>query len=471
MCILSGVLLPGLAGCANLAPDYVRPAAPVPDQWVLTETMGETSPLPAWEDYFADPQLRQLISLALDNSRDLRLAVLRVEEARAAFAIQRAEQLPGVSAQAGGTRSRTPADLSSTGRALVGSQFQAGLGVAAWELDFWGRIASLKDAALESFLASDANRRAATLSLVAQVAQAYLGLRETEERLELTRRTIATRAVSYRIFSRRVEEGATARLDLTQVESLLRQAESLGAQLEQTRAAQFHALELLIGASLPAGWQAGGGATVLADLAPGLPSNLLNRRPDIIAAEHQLKAANANIGAARAAFFPAISLTGSLNTASADLDGLLAGGSHAWNFGPNLSLPIFDGGRNSASLDLAEVRRDQRVAEYERTIQAAFRDVADALSAIRWLGEQARLAEATQAVQAERARLAKLRYDNGAAAFLEVLDAQRELLTADLQLVQVRRQLLAARVDLYSALGGGAAQLPAADAPTSDFMP
>jgi len=457
-------------GCVSMAPQYDRPALPVAATYAA-ETAGPASAAPTstpaaqvdWRDYFSDPTLQGLIGQALAHNRDLRVALLRVEEARALYGIQRADQFPTIGVQAQGTRARTPGDLNLTGRPQVASQYQAGVGMATWELDFWGRVRSLKDAALENYLASDAAARAATLSLVAQVADSYLSLRELDERLALTRATIASREESLRIFRRRYEVGSISKLDLTQVATLWQQARALGADLEQARATQAHALELLVGKPLDLPLPQAGldDDAVMRDLPAGLPSDLLANRPDIVAAEHQLRAANANIGAARAAFFPRISLTGAFGTASAELDGLFGSGSRAWNFTPSLDLPIFDAGRRSANLDLAEVRRDQAVAGYEQSIQSAFKDVSDALSARRWLAEQVQVLRATVAAQAERARLAKLRYDHGASPYLEVLDAQRDLLAAQQTLVQTRRALLSARVGLYAALGGGT-QAPAA---------
>lgn len=453
------VLLATLGGC-SLAPPYVRPDvalgkySPTDMQPVGGQTQAADL---AWQDYFADPRLRDLVRVALDNSRDLRAAVLRVEEVRAAYGITRAERFPTIGLGADGARSRTPADLNVTRRIQYGGQYQVGLGLVGWELDFWGRVRNLETAALESFLSSDAARRAATVGLVAQVADAYLGLRELDERIALARHTVTTREEAHRIFRRRVEEGATSRLDLTQVETLLTQAQGVLAQLEQARALQAHALTRLVGAPVDLLPQVDGldDGQILHELDPGLPSMLLAGRPDIMAAEHQLKAANANIGAARAAFFPRIALTASAGTASASLDGLFEAGSGAWRFAPSMSLPIFDAGRNRAALALAEVRRDQAVAGYEKAVQQAFREVADALAMRHWLEEQVRIQRVGLSAQSERARLAKLRYDNGAARYLEVLDAQRDLLAIEQQLVQTRRALLSSRVALYAALGGG----------------
>lgn len=477
--VLATALL--LVGCASMAPDFQAPALPVPAAYPVAypvtspadaptgpaATPGQRAAALDWREHFADPRLQQLIAEALQNNRDLRLAALRVQEARAAYGIQRAERFPVIGASGDVSRARVPASLSTTGRAVVGSQYQVALGVNAWEIDFWGRVQSLQDAALQSYLASDAARRALTLSLVAQVADGYLLLRELDERLALARRSIASRTESLRIFTRRFEVGSTSRLDLAQVQTLSTQARALGAQLEQQRAVQAHALAQLVGGPVdlaPATTPLDDGA-VLQPLDAGLPSALLADRPDILAAEHRLRAANANIGAARAAFFPRIALTTSAGVANAQLDALFEGASRAWTFAPSISLPLFDGGARRNSLDLAEVRRDLAVADYEKTVQAAFRDVADALAARQWLAEQVRIGSEGLAAQAERARLATLRYDHGAAAFLEVLDAQRDLLAAEQSLVTTRRALLSARIGLYAALGGGAQHVDAAAAP------
>lgn len=464
-----------LSGCVSLAPHYEQPPLPVPNAWPSDAPTAGAIPLPrmSWSDYFPDAQLQALIAEALEHNRDLRVAVQRVEEARATYGIQRADQFPTIAAGSTYARFRAPGGLL-TGAPLVGSLYDVGLTESSWELDFWGRVRNLKDAALEDFLASDAARRAATVSLIAQVADSYLVLREYDERIALTRETIASRAESLRIFRRRFEVGAISRLDLTQSEILLQQAQTLAAQLEQSRATEAHALDLLVGAPArlaPAPQQLED-ASVRSELGAGLPSDLLENRPDIVAAEHQLRAANANIGAARAAFFPRITLTSSTGTSSTELHNLFASGTGAWVFLPDLSLPVFDAGRNRSNLQLAQARRTEAVAQYEKTIQAAFRDVADALSAREWLTEQVQIARDTLASQTERARLARLRYDNGATPFLEVLDAQRDLLSAQQQLVQTRRALLSSRVALYAALGGGApAQVDTAPTPSSSEHP
>jgi len=464
------------AGCTSLAPQYARPPLPVAASYDAPANNAGDSALPAWRAYFAAPALQALIAEALTQNRDLRIAIARVEQARAAYGIERAARLPLVAAQASGQRQQVPADLSLTRKEMITSQYQAGLGVSAWELDLWGRLASLRGAALEDYLASDAARRAVATALIAHVAEGYFDVREMDQRIALARRTLATRQESYRIYARRVAVGATSRLNLAQVETLLLQAQALTSQLEQERDRKRHALQLLVGSAAPLPEtppQAAelAAADTLPALAPGLPSALLERRADIVAAEHQLRAANANIGAARATFYPQVSLTAALGTASAELDGLFAGGSRAWTFAPSITLPLFDGGRRHQSLSLAEARRDSAIANYEKTIQGAFRDVADALSAQAWLGRQLTIAERTLQVQRERARLSQLRYDNGAAAFLDVLDAQRDLLSAEQQLIQLRRAVLGAGIALYSALGGDPAVAAAPLAASNDLPP
>ena len=459
-----------LAGCAVPEQTLVPPLLPVPNAYpAQADTATQTAIADAvaaslaWRDYFTDPDLRQLIERALSHNRDLRAALLRVAEARAAYGIQRAERLPTLAGSLAATRAAVPGDLNVSGQPVIGNQFQSGVGFSSWELDFWGRISSLNEAALQNYLATDAARRAATVSLIAQVANSYLALRDLDERLELARRTVDSRATSLRIFQRRVELGATSRLELTQVELLWRQATALLTQLEQARAVEAHALALLAGGpvELTPFSQPLDSMVLALELAPGLPSDLLVQRPDIVAAEHGLQAARANVSAARAAFFPRIALTAFAGTASAELDGLFQSGSQAWTFAPTISLPIFDGGRRQAGLDVAQVRREQAVVRYEQAIQSAFRDVSDALSTQRWLGQQVNTLRATLTLQNERARLAKLRYDSGAVRYLEVLDAERDRLTVEQRLVQTRRAQLAAQVALYAALGGGSQHMTA----------
>ncbi|MDD3352834.1 efflux transporter outer membrane subunit [Zoogloea sp.] len=462
---LAGLLL---SACINLAPPFERPALPVPERYpprAEAEDQGSAPATLCWQGFLREPDLVRLVEQALIHNLDLKAAALRVSEAQAAFGIQRAERFPSLALGVDLSRSRTPADLSVTGRPNLASREQIGVSLASWELDFWGRVANLESAALASYLATDAARQAFRLTLINQVIQGYLALGELDERLALARRSEASRADSLRIFRRRVELGATSRLELTQVEILWQQAHTLVAQLEQARAVQAQALGLLAGgdaAHLPA---ARVDPAVFSGVAlrVGLPSELLMARPDVMAAEHRLRAAGASIGAARAAFFPRIALTASAGTASAELDGLFKGGSSVWSFSPGISLPLLDGGRREAALELARVRQAQGVVEYQKTLQGAFREVADGLAAIQWLTVQLATLNGSLAVQTERTRLARLRYESGAARYLEVLDAERDRLAVEQQHVQVRRALLSARVTLYVALGGGSLhEVPAA---------
>lgn len=459
------VLLMGVGGCVSLAPPVTAPDPMLGARYdavsdaALPElgASARAAVLP-WRQVITDEATRRRIDLALKNSRDLRLAVLRVSEAQAAYGVRKAEEWPLVAAGAQAARTRVPSALSPTGQALQDNFFRAGMGFSDWELDLWGRVRGLKTAALQEFLASDAARRGITLSLIAQVADASFALQELDERIALARRAEVTRAESLRIFRRRVEEGATSRLELTQVELLWQQARTLVTQLELARANQLHALALLMGDPGTSSITESPGILnmgAIADVPAGLPSDLLTDRPDVMAAEHAIKAANAQVGVARAAYFPRIALTAVGGVASGDLSGLFQESHRGWALAPNITLPLLDAGRRSAAVDVARVREQEAVARYEKTVQNAFREVSDALSARHWLAEQAEAMDAMHAAQAERARLAHLRYDAGSARYLEVLDAERDLLTLEQQQKQVRRALLSARLGLYVALGGG----------------
>lgn len=444
-----------LAGC-SFRPDYVRPDIPVPVTYARTEARDSPVTSLHWEEFFQDPQLQFLIKEALANNRDIRIATARIEEARAAYRIQGSLLYPQIDAVGTATRAHTPADLSYTGNAITSTQIYSQLS-AGWEIDFWGRLQNLREAAREQYLATQEAWRAVATSLVAQLANSYLLDRELEERITLAQHTTSSREESLRIIRRRYEVGSGSKLDMMQAEMLYAQAQTALLALEQEREINLNTLALLVGKPIkiiPGTLQSTEEA-IDHPLPPGLPSDLLVNRPDIIAAEHQLKAANANIGAARAAFFPNISLTGAFGTASAELDGLFAGGSHAWSFTPVISLPLFHASRNAANFDVAKARRNIAVAEYERTIQQAFQDVANALVQRRQLSAQIASMRDMLVALNERARLARLRFDNGRSAYLEVLDAERDLFQTEQTLVQLRRAYLASGVALYSALGGG----------------
>jgi len=452
--VLSAGLL--LSAC-SLAPPHVRPAMPVPDRYPAAAAPGSSVAVVGWQDFFPDAELRRLIALALENNRDIRIAAARVAEARAAWRIEGASLYPQLDGAVSGQRGRTLFNLpGANGTPVDVRQIDAQV-AAGWEIDFWGRLRNLRDAARWQYLATEEARRGVATQLIAQVANGYLLEREYDERAELARSSIRTREESLRIIRRRYEVGAGSKLDMTQAQTLLGQAQTTLHALEQDREVNRNALALLVGQPVDVAVPNARFVNITASvqLPPGLPSELLTYRPDIIAAEHQLRAANANIGAARAAFFPNIRLTGALGIASTELGDLFSDRTTIWSFAPSLSLPIFNAGRLQGNLDLARARQVRSVAEYERTIQAAFREVADALVRRRQLALQIETTRQVLTALTERARLANLRFDNGRSAYLEVLEAQRDLFETEQLLVQLRRGDMASAVALYAALGGG----------------
>lgn len=450
-------------GCMTLIPDYLRPAAPVPAAFpqaaASAEAAAPQADAIAWRDYFADARLRELIDLALKNNRDLRVAALNIEKARAQYGIQRADLFPSIAASGSQTAQRLPAELSRDGESSTTTrQYSATVGFSAYELDFFGRIRSLNAQALEQYLGTEEARRSAQISLVAEVANAWLLLAADRERMALARNTYETRQKSYELTRRSVEAGVGSALDLRQAQTLQETARADAARYSALVAQDQNALALVVGAPVPVELMPdtlGDTVSSVADLPAGVPSEVLTRRPDILQAERQLRAANASIGAARAAFFPRITLTASAGTASGSLDGLFEAGSGTWSFIPQISLPIFEAGRLTASLEAAKVQREITVAQYEKAIQGAFREVADALAERATLTEQLdarrKLVEAT----AEGFKLSDARYKAGIDSYLGLLDAQRTLYGAELELIGVRLSEAANRVALYKALGGG----------------
>ncbi len=439
-----------LAGC-SMMPKYERPEAPVAATFPSESAEdGVAAADLAWPQFFGDERLRALIAAALRNNRDLRVAVLNIEQARTQYDIRRVDRLPTVGIGASASRVPTTSGNQAT-------TYSATFGVSAWEIDFFGRIASLGEAALAQYLATEEGRRAAQVTLVAGVANTWLNLTADEELLALTQQTLATREESLRLSRLRFDAGATSEIDFRLAQSLLETARVTLAQLQRQRAVDLNALALLVGEPIAPDFRVGitTESVRLPDLPAGVPSEVLTRRPDVRQAEQQLLAANANIGAARAAFFPRISLTAGIGTASSDLSGLFQGGSWGYSLVPSLLAPIFDAGRNRAGLASAQVARDIAIAQYERSIQSAFRDVADALAGRATFGDQ--LAAQGRVVEAEsvRFRLARLRYENGIASYLDLLDAQRSLFQAQQALVQARLARLQNQVQLYRSLGGG----------------
>ncbi|MBU0966686.1 MAG: AdeC/AdeK/OprM family multidrug efflux complex outer membrane factor [Proteobacteria bacterium] len=455
-----------LSGCTTLAPFYTRPAAPVPEAWPSGQAYQEGKQLNGkaatditWQDYFVEPQLQQLIALALENNRDLRVAALNIERSRAQYQISRATLLPQVDATAAGSSQRVPEDLSSSGQAYTVNQYNVGLGVSSYELDLFGRVRSLKDQALEEFLATEQTRRAVQISLVSEVAANYLTLAADRERLQLARDTMEAQQASYRLIQRRFELGASSELDLRQAQTRVDAARVDIARYTTLVAQDENALNLVVGSPAQAGLLPqvlSGNLTAVQDIPPGLPSGVLLSRPDVLTAENQLKGYNANIGAARAAFFPRITLTGSVGLASDQLSGLFNSGSKTWSFAPQIVLPIFDAGSNRARLQVAEVDRDIAVARYEKTIQTAFREVADALAQRGTIDDQMAAQQSLTDATAVSYRLSKARYEKGIDSYLTVLDSQRSLYSAQQDLITTRLTRLLNLVTLYKVLGGGA---------------
>ncbi|HEU4850901.1 MAG TPA: efflux transporter outer membrane subunit [Telluria sp.] len=439
-----------LSGCMSMAPKYERPAAPVAASFPVATPAGQGASTIEWQRYFGDARLQELVRLALANNRDLRMAVLNIEQARAQYRITRADRLPTLGLAATGNR-------VSNDNENISSSYSVGLGVSAFELDLFGRVKSLSDAALSQFLATEEARRAVQVSLVASVANAYLATLADDELLALTERTLAAREESFKLVQLKFDNGVVSRVDLEQARTLVESARVFLAQQQRQRAVDFNLLTLLVGQPLPAKLPASAtlAATELADLPAGLPSDLLAARPDIRQAERLLMAANANIGAARANFFPRIALTASAGSASSELSGLFGSGSFGWTFAPSMLLPLFDYGRNSAILGSAKAGREIAVAQYEKSIQTAFREVSDALAGQATYSEQLRAQRAVATAETERFRLAELRYRNGAASYLDYLDAQRSLFAAQQAAVQANLARLQNQVTLYRVLGGG----------------
>lgn len=464
-CVAAAMIGVLMAAC-SLQPAYVRPEAPVtaayPTGSAYAASPSSASGIPAagdvgWRDFLADTRLQQLVEIALTNNRDLRTAVLNVEQVQAQFRIQSAALFPQVSAYADGARSRTPADLSASGNASNQSSYSVGVSVG-WEIDLFGRLRSLKAAAFEQYLASIQGRKAAEILLVSQVADQYLTILAFDELLEVTQQTLDTARASYDIVKLQFDTGAGTELDLRLAETVVEQAQANRAAQERSRAQAENGLVLLLGQPRPAAVAATvrlGDQAILSDIPAGLPSELLTRRPDVLQAEALLRSSNADIGAARAAFFPNITLTGSAGTASAALSGLFKAGSSAWSLAPSLIAPIFDAGANKANLDAARVSKDIGIAQYEKAIQTAFREVADGLAARGTFDDEVAALERYTTAQRRRLDLAQLRYKNGAASYLDVLTAQTDLYNAELVLVSARLQRLTNLVDLYRALGGG----------------
>lgn len=446
LCVL---MLGVMSGC-TMIPDYQRPASPVAERFPGGSAESSNIETLPWRGFFADPRLKRLIEIALENNRDLRVAVLNVEHARAQYRIQRAELLPEISADGSFTRER--AQRATT------SQYDASVGVTSYELDLFGRVRSNTRKTLEEYFSLEETQRSAQISLIAEVATQYLTLREYEELLALARKTLASVTNSHELTRRKVDAGAAPESDLASTEVEVQTARVSIHAYERLLVQAGNTLVELLGQALPADLPAGlslEDPRLLPSIPSGLPSDLIARRPDILAAEHTLLAANADIGAARAAFFPTITLTGSAGYSSVELSDLFSGPGAAWKFAPQISLPIFNAGKNAATLDAAKITKRIEIANYEKTIQTAFREVANALVAsdsyIKQVKAQADLVKAQQ----DRFDFAQRKYDKGISDYLDVLTAQEDLFSAQQELISVRAAQAANKVTLYKALGGG----------------
>jgi multidrug efflux system outer membrane protein len=456
-----------LAGCAS-APDYQRPVAPVPAVFpgakvdtprVLPSGRAQTTAstvvntVTDWRKIFTDPGLQTLIAAALEHNRDLRVAVGRVEEARALAGVARADRLPTLDVSAQRAASLTPGDLSATGRPLNTQRYDASLGVSAFELDFWGRVKNLDAAARAVYLASEEARRAFQAALIADVANTWLTQLELAERLALTTATVESRTQTRFLIGKRRDVGLAGEIDYLQADGAYQNTLAEAASLARQQAATANALQLLVGTNIGVSPPSTFQSIAIAEPQEGLVSDTLLARPDVRAAEQKLIAAHANINAARAAFLPKILLTATAGTASRALSGLFAAGSGAWAFAPVLRLPIFDAGRNAENLDVALARKNIAVAEYEKTLQQAFREVADLLTARQHLAAQIVAQEANTNAQSSRLKLVEARYNAGVSNHLELLDAQREHFAAQQSTLTIRRQQWLTTVNLYKALG------------------
>ena len=450
------------AGC-TMIPSYHRPKAPVPETWpsgsAYTKTSAATTDVSKlkWQDFFTDKNLKTIIGTALENNRDLRIAALNVKEARANYQLQRAELLPVVNATAGAGRYGYSTQNSATGFRNTYTTYNSGLNLASWELDFFGRLRSLKGKALESYLASEEGRRGTQVTLISSIANAYLTLAADRENLKLAQTTAEAQQSSYALVKKRYDLGLAQELDLYQAQTPVDTARRQVAAYTQQVAQDENALAFLVGAPVPASLLP---STLDAISQPkaitsGIRSEVLLTRPDVLQTEHQLKAANANIGAARAAFFPSINLTSSLGLASGELSSLFKTGNDIWNYGPQASIPIFDA-RTLPALRITQTDRDIAVAQYEKAIQSAFKEVADALAVRGTVGQQVLEQQSLVNALSATYRLSNSRYQQGIDNFLTVLDAQRSLFAGQQELVTLRLAKLTNQVKLYSVLGGGA---------------
>jgi multidrug efflux system outer membrane protein len=464
LCLSLG-LMAGLAGC-TMAPTYTQPQAPVPVNWPTGPSYQAETGKPSqktlaevpWQEFYRDTKLQQLIALTLGNNRDLRVAAVSIERFQALYQVQRSALLPTVNANGSGTFQRQPQDFSSTGQQANTHQYSVGLGVSSYELDLFGRVRSLKDQALEQYLATEQARRSIQISLISQTAAGYLTLAADRELLQTAQETLKAQQTTFQLIQRRFEVGASSELDLKQAQTQVDAAQVDVSRYTTLVAQDENGLNLVVGSTVPAELlpqTLSETLTAMKEISPGLPSGVLLQRPDVLQAEALLRGFNANIGAARANFFPRITLVGSIGSGSNELSGLFKSGSDTWTFAPQIVLPIFDAGARSAQLKVAEADRDIAVAQYEKAIQTAFREVADALAQQGTIDSQVAAQQSLTDATAKSYRLSQARYDKGIDSYLSVLDAQRSLYSARQKLIAIRLSRLTNLVTLFKVLGGG----------------
>lgn len=456
---LTALAAAALLSACTMIPKYQEPQVAVPETFRYDDTPATIRAAAlGWQDYFADPRLHRLIEIALERNTDLRAAALNAEAMREQYRISRAALLPSLGASGSGARQKSAGDLNGTGHGVISESYSVGLGVSSYELDLFGKARSNKQAALEGYFNSAAARDSAHLALVAAVAKAYFNERTAEENMALAQKVLKSREETYRLSGIRHKAGVISAIDLRQQEALIEAAKASYASAVQSREQARNALAVLLNQPVPDDLPAGlplDKQFALNRLGAGLTSDVLLNRPDIRAAEHALKQANANIGAARAAFFPSITLTGSVGTASNELNNLFKAGNGTWSFAPGINIPIFTWGSLKGSLNAAKIRKEIQVVNYEAAVQSAFQDVSNALVAREQLDKTYQANARQSTAYADRLRLVRLRYKHGVSNALDLLDAERSSYAADTTLLSNQLTRLENMADLYKALGGG----------------
>lgn len=462
ICLLPLAAALMLSGCVSLAPDYERPEAPVAQAWPQDEATKNavvlTEGLQLWGDFFTDPKLIALINRGLENNRSLRSAVMAVEQARALYGVSRSELFPSIAAVADETAGRTPRSVSASGRDVTNHVYKASLGMSSYELDLFGRVRNLNEQALQTYFRTEAAQRTAQMTVISEIAQTWLALGAAKEQMRLADSTYESRVESLKLIQKSFDLGAANQLDVQQALSAVATAKTSRVQAVRALSQYRNALNLLVGAPVTSDYEPDGlveNVTKAVSAASNIPSEVLLQRPDIASAEAQLRSANANIGVARATFFPRIALTGAIGTTSTELSELFESGTHLWSFVPSITLPIFTGGANLQNLRAAQAAQKKAVADYELAIQTAFREVSDALATEGTVADQLNATQELADATAEGLRLSEERYRNGMDSYLTVLDSQRSNFSAQQALISAKLARATSTITLYKALGGG----------------